>query len=197
MELRIQEIVENLFPPKMAEPVKMSAKLPLEIRPVLAEELEILRQLAQTTFVTAFATQNTPEDMAQYVQESFNQKYFSQLFYKPGANFFFGWLGDQVVAYLQLNVDDAQTEQELEQALEVERIYIQEQYQGQGYGQDLLNFALDYGRQLHKAWIWLGVWEQNHGAIRFYERQGFTTFSQHDFFLGKDHQIDLLMKRKL
>ncbi|MEL7421486.1 MAG: GNAT family N-acetyltransferase [Bacteroidota bacterium] len=175
----------------------MSVKLPLEIRPVQVEELEALRQLAEATFVAAFATQNTAEDMEEYVRKSFSLTYFDQLFHTPGTFFFFALLGQETVGYLKLNTGAAQTEQKLDQALEIERIYILEYYQGQGFGQQLLNFSMYYARQLGKAWIWLGVWAKNHGAIRFYERHGFTTFSQHDFYLGKDLQIDLLMKRKL
>ncbi len=172
-------------------------KLLLEIRPVQVNELEALRHLAQATFITAFAAQNTVEDMDEYVRKSFNSTYFKQLFHTPDAHFFFACLGPEIVGYLKLNTDAAQTEQELENAIEVERIYLQQQYQGQGLGQQLLDFSLAYGRQLGKTWIWLGVWEKNHGAIRFYERHGFATFSQHDFYLGKDLQIDLLMKRRL
>ena len=175
----------------------MSDNLPLDIRPVQIAELEALRQLAKDTFVTAFASQNTPEDMNEYVKENFSTEYFQQLFHTPGTFFFFACRGQEIVGYLKLNTEDAQTEQELEQALEIERIYVHEGYQGQGLGQQLLNFSINYARQLSKVWIWLGVWEKNRGAIRFYERHGFSTFSQHDFYLGKDLQIDLLMKRRL
>ncbi|MEL6970015.1 MAG: hypothetical protein AAFZ63_05600 [Bacteroidota bacterium] len=54
----------------------MSVKLPLEIRPVQIEELEALRQLAEVTFVAAFATQNTAQDMEEYVRKSFSQHNF-------------------------------------------------------------------------------------------------------------------------
>ncbi|MEL6660426.1 MAG: GNAT family N-acetyltransferase [Bacteroidota bacterium] len=175
----------------------MSDTLPLDIRPVHIAELEELRQLAKATFVTAFGSQNRPEDMNKYVQESFSITYFQQQFHTTGTFFFFACLGQEIVGYLKLNTEDAQTEQGVEQALEIERIYVLEHYQGRGLGQQLLDFSLNYARQLGKAWVWLGVWEKNQGAIRFYERHGFTTFSQHDFYLGQDLQIDLLMKRRL
>ncbi|MEM9391391.1 MAG: GNAT family N-acetyltransferase, partial [Bacteroidota bacterium] len=47
------------------------------------------------------------------------------------------------------------------------------------------------------GYIWLGVWEYNTDAIRFYERLGFTPFGQHSFILGSDHQTDILMKKPL
>lgn len=175
----------------------MSANLPLDIRPVAPSELPVLRQLAQDTFITAFGAANTPEDMANYVQANFSMENFQKMYQQAGVMFFLAWLDDQAVAYLKLNTGDAQSEKDLENALEIERIYVHAAYQGKGLGQSLLGFSVAHARQLRKKWIWLGVWDQNQGAIRFYERHGFRTFSQHDFFLGKDHQIDLLMKKKL
>jgi ribosomal protein S18 acetylase RimI-like enzyme len=45
--------------------------------------------------------------------------------------------------------------------------------------------------------LWLGVWEKNEPAIRFYEKNGFKKFSKHIFKLGNDEQTDLLLKKTL
>ena len=42
--------------------------------------------------------------------------------------------------------------------------------------------------------IWLGVWERNERAIRFYEKWGFREAGTHDFILGNDVQNDLIME---
>ena len=175
----------------------MSANLLLDIRPVQAEELETLRLLAKDTIVTAFGPYNSAEDMAAYVEAKFNASYFSKLFHQDGVHFFLAYLEGKEVAYLKLNIDGAQNEQLLENAIEIERIYVHQSYQGKGLGLELLNFAVRYGQQLDKEWVWLGVWEKNEGAIRFYQRHGFTIFSQHNRYLGDDLQLDWLMKRRL
>ena len=45
--------------------------------------------------------------------------------------------------------------------------------------------------------LWLGVWEQNPRAIRFYRRLGFREVGDHVFVLGTDPQRDLVMVRSL
>lgn len=50
--------------------------------------------------------------------------------------------------------------------------------QGQGLGPKLLNAALDNLRKKEVPGIMLGVGEGNTGAIRFYERYGFTRLAQ-------------------
>jgi ribosomal protein S18 acetylase RimI-like enzyme len=42
--------------------------------------------------------------------------------------------------------------------------------------------------------VWLGVWEENHRAIRFYTKNGFVVFDKHVFIMGNDEQTDLLMQ---
>ena len=45
--------------------------------------------------------------------------------------------------------------------------------------------------------IWLGVWEYNPRAQRFYEKNGFQFVGRHTFLLGSDPQTDLLMQKEL
>ena len=45
-----------------------------------------------------------------------------------------------------------------------------------------------------KTWLWLGVWQQNVNAVKFYERHGFTKFDTHSFYIGNDRQTDWLMR---
>jgi len=44
-------------------------------------------------------------------------------------------------------------------------------------------------------YVWLGVWEENPRAIRFYQKNGFVEFDKHIFKLGDDKQIDIMMKK--
>ena len=46
-------------------------------------------------------------------------------------------------------------------------------------------------------YVWLGVWEENPRAIRFYQKNGFVEFDKHIFRLGDDEQTDIMMKRFL
>ena len=57
--------------------------------------------------------------------------------------------------------------------------------------------SLEIAKEKSMNFIWLGVWEENHRAIKFYEKNGFKVFGKHKFVLGKDVQTDLLMKLKI
>ena len=115
----------------------------------------------------------------------------------PDSEFYFALYEDDIVGYIKLNFNDAQTEFKDKNALEVERIYVSGKHHGKQIGKKLLNFAIDMAVAKHFDYIWLGVWEHNKKALGFYEHSGFETIGRHDFMLGDDRQTDLLMKKVL
>ena len=82
-------------------------------------------------------------------------------------------------------------------ALELERIYIIKEFQGRKIGQKLLQRAMKIGFERNKAYLWLGVWEKNVDAIRFYQKHGFVKFGTHPYYIGNDKQTDWLMRYDL
>jgi len=93
-----------------------------------------------------------------------------------------------------LNWGAAQTELTDPTAFEIERIYVLKPYLGKGMGNFLMDAALEIAYKMKPSYVWLGVWEKNERAIRFYEKYGFKVFGSHLFSLGNDIQTDLLMK---
>ena len=102
-----------------------------------------------------------------------------------------------MAGYLRVNWGNAQTEQELEDAFEIQRLYVLQEFQGLGLGKQLFEFALDLAEQSGATWAWLGVWERNFKAQSFYARYGFERFSQHHFPVGDKIDTDWLLKKKL
>jgi ribosomal protein S18 acetylase RimI-like enzyme len=91
----------------------------------------------------------------------------------------------------------SQTELKDEKAIEIERIYVLKEFHGKKIGQIVYDWAHTIALQKNANYIWLGVWEKNERAIRFYEKNGFVLFDQHIFKLGEEKQIDFMMKKKL
>ena len=91
----------------------------------------------------------------------------------------------------------AQTDKSLEDALEIEQIYILQEFHGRKLGKLLFEKAVELTEELKLKCLWLGVWEENTKAIDFYQRQGFTKFAEHPFTLGDKVDTDWLMKLDL
>ena len=167
------------------------------IRRVGKTEIEALQEIGKSSFIDAFGSANTPEDMQAYLLEAFSWERLRLELEHPESQFFFAVAVGHNIAYLKLNKGTAQTDDKLDNALEIERIYVRSAFYGQKVGQRLLEHALEIAQEEKVETIWLGVWEKNPKAIRFYEKHGFTAFAKHSFLLGQDQQTDILMKRKL
>ncbi|MDP2419861.1 N-acetyltransferase [Sediminibacterium sp.] len=164
------------------------------LRKISEEDVTQLQVISRSTFRETFEDHNTEEDLNKYLDEQLSIKSLLEELKNPNSAFYFAYENERIVGYLKLNWTSAQTELIDEAAFEIERIYILKEFFGTGLGQFLLNNAITIGKAKKPTYIWLGVWEKNTRAIRFYEKNGFKVFSSHLFTLGNDIQTDLLMK---
>ena len=169
----------------------------MKIRKINIDDLETLRNLSIQTFNETFEEENTEEDMQKYLDENLSIEKLKTELENPNSEFYFAENNEEILGYLKLNFKDAQTEKLEENHFEIERIYVLKAFLGQKIGQILFDKAIEIGREKNLEYVWLGVWEENHRAIRFYGKNGFEIFGKHDFVLGEDVQTDLLMKMKI
>ena len=157
-------------------------------------DLHALQQLSRKTFFEAFAAQNTKENMAHYLAEGFSVEKLGAELHNPESEFYFALNGEEIIGYLKVNLGQAQTELHDIRALEIERIYVLKAFHGQQIGQLLLGKAIELAKQKNATCLWLGVWEENPRAIRFYEKNGLVPFGTHLFKMGDEEQRDILMR---
>lgn len=167
------------------------------IRQVKKEEAVDLHVISKQTFFESFAADNTEEDMQDYLTKAFSISTLEDELSRQDSAFYFAIVEDNKVGYLKINLGSAQTEMKDSNALEIERIYVLKKYQNNRIGQRLYDKALSMAKKYEVEFVWLGVWENNSRAIRFYKKNGFIPFDTHIFMLGTDSQIDILMKRPL
>jgi ribosomal protein S18 acetylase RimI-like enzyme len=169
----------------------------IKLRKVEAEEVIALQKIAKQTFSETFSEINSEENMIKYEQESLSSEKLSSELANPDSQFYFASDSDQVIGYLKVNFGEAQSELQDPNAMEIERIYVLKDYHGQKIGQLLYDQAIAIARESKSQYVWLGVWEENHKALKFYEKNGFVAFDKHIFSLGNDEQTDILMKKIL
>lgn len=169
----------------------------IEIKKCAMEDIHILQKVGIETFHTTFKDQNSPENMKSYLEKAFSLQQLEKELSNIYSQFYIIHYNGEAAGYLKVNIDDAQTEQMGKEFLEVERIYIQKNYQKHGFGKLLLNKAIEIAKAYNKEKIWLGVWEKNENAIAFYKKMGFVQTGTHSFYLGNEEQIDYIMVKNL
>ena len=167
------------------------------IRPASPLDLAALQSIGRKTFSETFAANNSKENLAAYLAEGFSVEKIGTELRNENSKFYFALQEGEVVGYLKVNLGDAQSEKQDPNALEIERIYVLQQYHGNQVGLLLYEHALAIAKERKAPYMWLGVWEENPRAIRFYQKQGFVEFGEHIFQLGDDAQRDVLMKKEL
>jgi len=143
------------------------------------------------------AHDNTEEQLQEYFEEAYNLRVLSTELEDPDSETYFIMHEEEIAGFLKVNWGNAQTERELENAFEIQRLYVLQTYQGFGLGKQLFEFALEHAEKNGFSWAWLGVWEHNTKAQAFYNRYGFEKFSQHRFMVGQKVDTDWLLKKKL
>jgi ribosomal protein S18 acetylase RimI-like enzyme len=157
-------------------------------------DLASLLDVAQTSFVQAFTEGNKPENVQAYLSQAFTLLQLEKEWRNPASTFLLASLEGKLVGYTKVNLAAAQTDVQDPESLEVARLYTLEEVWGKGVGQFLLDAALAFAKEKGKTFVWLGVWEHNARAIRFYEKNGFKTFGSHPFPFGDEIQNDWLMR---
>ena len=164
------------------------------IRAITLNDLKALQSISKQTFTETFASSNSKENMEKYLDEALSLEKLTEELNNPNSLFYFIEDNNTPIGYLKLNMGASQTELYDNTALEIERIYVTQAYQGKKVGQQLYEKAIQVAKEKGVEYIWLGVWEENHKAIQFYTKNGFTAFDKHNFTLGDEEQTDIMMK---
>jgi ribosomal protein S18 acetylase RimI-like enzyme len=164
------------------------------IKKVDETEVEQLQSLSRQTFSETFSGSNSKENMDKYLNENLSIQKLSEELNNENSHFFFIKDGERNIGYLKLNLGPSQTELKDETAIEIERIYVMQEFQGKKVGQQLYDKAIQIAKDKKACYVWLGVWEENHKAIQFYNKNGFEVFDKHMFVLGDEKQTDLMMR---
>jgi ribosomal protein S18 acetylase RimI-like enzyme len=157
-------------------------------------DLDQLILISRETFTEAFAAQNNPQDFEHYLNTALTRERIACELDHPQASFYFVKNTKEIVGYFKINDAKAQTDICDNTSYELERIYVLSNHQGHGIGKWMIEQVIHLAQEAKKEYIWLGVWEENIRAIRFYENKGFIKFGKHPYYIGKDKQMDWLMR---
>ncbi len=171
----------------------------INIRQATVDDTKVLTDLAYTTFWDAFAhhPKNAPDDLNHYMRQAFSVEQITAELADEKGIFLIAELDGKAAGYAKLVIDNIEPGIAAERPVELSRLYSHQEYLGKGVGQMLMDACFDRARQAGRDVMWLGVWEYNPRAQRFYEKNGFRLVGKHVFHLGEDAQTDLLMQREI
>jgi GNAT superfamily N-acetyltransferase len=171
------------------------ADSPITIRRALPADAELLARMGRQTFSDSFAADNTPENMAGYLDSAFSPEIQAAELADPGTTFLIAEVGWTPVGYARLYAGPPPEAVTAPRPVELVRIYAVKAWIGRGVGAALMQACLEEAAYQDYSTIWLGVWQRNPRALAFYEKWGFVRAGTHTFQLGDEAQTDWILQR--
>lgn len=170
----------------------MINEVEVTIKRVQLDDAEVLSALSKKTFYDTFTGTCTEKDMQHFLHEYFDIEVVKKELANKNDLYFFIEVDGEAAGYLRLMEDYSNFDLMKQwKALELKRIYIDKPYHGKGLAQQLMQFAEAFAKENKYEVLWLGVWEHNLRAKKFYEKMGFKDSGHmHDFPIGDTPQRD-------
>lgn len=167
----------------------------MDILPVAPDHIPALSALASGTFTATFGHLYPAEDLASFLENSYNSEILLAETQDPRHFWRMAWDGGKPLGYLQCGpVGLPHPEADPARHGELKRLYVDPVAQGRGLGKTLLTVALDHlAERYGDAPQWIGVWSDNHRARTLYGSHGFIQVGAYDFPVGRvrDHEFIL------
>lgn len=161
------------------------------------ETAQALSQLATQTFIEAYQDKAPIDVLSTYARESLSVPCIQKELADERVILFTATLGETLVGYAKLTLNCAVDEVASQTSVSFERNYVLKEFQNQGLGGQLYQVKLDEAKKRGFTQGWLRVWDQNHRAVKFHERNGFKTVGTRDFVVDlgtqKYSDTDLVM----
>ena len=157
----------------------------------------IIAKFGEKAFNDAFGHLNPPDDHAIYVKKAFSIDNIRHELKEETNYFYLAHHFDTVFGYIKVKTGAFPTELKAVSPLELERIYVDKSLHGKGVGKRLMETCVLHALTHGNDAVWLGTWDINFKAIRFYESHGFKTIGNRIFVVGNDRQNDVIMAKYL
>ncbi len=169
----------------------------LTIRLASADDAPALAALGRRTFAEAFGADNTADDLATFLESTYTPALQRAELADSALTYLIVERSGTPVAFALLRAKGASPFIEDPSAIELQRFYVDQSCHGTGVAQALMASCVETARRAGAMTLFLGVWEQNARALRFYAAQQFTEVGRKIFQVGSDPQQDLVLARRL
>ena len=160
-------------------------------------DIQIISALGITTCYEAYFELDPSRDLAEYCVKWFSLEQLTIEFEDANSMFLIAESDGRAVGYAKLREGKKIECLKNVNAIEVQRIYLLEKMKGRNFGRALLEKCFEIGREKGYETLWLGVWDENIAAQKFYEKIGMKNIGTTDFSNGKNEFINLVFAKEL
>ena len=166
------------------------------IRRATPDDASALATISAATFIETFGHLYPPEDLQEFLARTCTPEACRKVLADPTVGVWFAFLGsDEPLGFVCVGACKLPVENLEPTAGEIRQLYVLARHHNLRLGSQLLNTALDWLSTARRQPLYVGVWSENHGAQRLYERHGFRKVGEYGFPVGKTVDREFILKR--
>ncbi len=150
-----------------------------------------LARLSAQTFRETFGHLYPPEDLEAFLTQAHSVSAWENLLRDPAMR---TWVIDEV-GYALAGPCQLPHPEVTPGSGELRRLYVVGSRQGSGLGLVLFDEALRWLKAQGREPVWVGVYSENHRALKLYERSGFVPVGEYQFVVGRVRDRELILRR--
>lgn len=169
----------------------------IEIRTPNLSDAKNLGEFAKEKFIATFGHLYHPDDLKEFLNQKYNTKIMEETINNK-ANFIKIALYDNsIIGYILGGPMGLPFENAHSKAYELQRLYVDEIAKGTGLAKLLYQSLLHHTKTLNAPELYLGVWAENHRALKFYSNLGFEIVGKYLYQVGRTFDDERIMRLKL
>lgn len=165
------------------------------IRRAEAADAQALVAVGVQTFNETFAHLYSAADLAAYLAEAYAPARIAADLADPAKAMWIVEQDGRTVGYALAGPCGLPHAEVTGACGELKRIYFTKDAQGGGLGQALFAEVMRWLQADGPRDVWIGVWSENHRALRFYGHQGFDKVGEYDFPVGQTLDREFILRR--
>lgn len=159
------------------------------IRAGRVDDAACIAVLATQVWLHTYATKGISDEISHYTRNQLIPETYRSILDDPLARLWVAELDGYLIGFLVVKFGvpcpvHASASASASASAELQTLYVQEHFVGQGVGRQLLGVAEEMARTQTGFPLWLTVNVHNARAIGFYRRHGYTARGMTDFVLG-------------
>ena len=154
-----------------------------------------LAALGVRTFTETFGHLYPPDDLEAFLADAYGLSRTRADLADPRKAAWLVEVAGEAVGYALAGPCDLPHAEVTPACGELKRLYCLQGHQGGGLGRRLFGEVLAWLQIDGPRTVWIGVWSENHGAQRFYERHGFEAVGEYGFTVGRTVDREFILRR--
>jgi diamine N-acetyltransferase len=166
------------------------------IRRAGLHDAQLARDIARLNFSETWGDSYAPNDLAEFLEQKYSLQQH-QRWIADVENFalFLAFAGDRCIGHALLGPCELPHPDLKPGDGEIMRMYLLQEFHGAGLGSKMMQASLDWLTRNGPRTLWLGVWSENFGAQRLYQRFGFSKAGEYEFVVGATRDHEFIFRR--